>query len=241
MPGPKPTVVLLPGLNCDDAVWAAQRAALDDADCVVADYGEIDSLAAMAGSVLAGVAAPRFALAGHSMGGRVALEIARLAPERVERLALLDTGLDPLAPGEPGERERRQRLALLDLARREGMRAMARQWAPGMVHGGRQAAAVFDEVVEMVARSTPRRFAAQIRALLGRPDARAVFAGLRMPVLLACGRHDLWSPLARHEQMRQSLPAARLVVVEDAGHMTTMEQPAAVGALLRDWLRWDPV
>ena len=230
------TLLMLPGLLCDDAVWRAQCAALPDVDCVVHSYGELDSIEAMARSALAAVAAPRFALAGHSMGGRVALEVARIAPQRVARLALLDTGVDPIAPGAAGDTEREGRHALLTLARDAGMRTMGRQWARGMVHPSRIDSLLFEQILDMIERSTPAVFEAQIAALLGRPDARDVFASLSCPVLLACGRQDGWSPLARHEQMQALRPASNLVVIEDSGHMTTMEQPAAVTRALADWL-----
>ena len=228
---------MLPGLLCDDAVWHEQRAALSEVECIVPSYGALASIGAMARGALAAVAAPRFALAGHSMGGRVALEIARVAPQRVERLALLDTGIDPVAPGSAGETERAGRHALLKRARDEGMRAMGRQWARGMVHPSRVDSPLFERILDMIERSTPAIFEAQIEALLRRPDAAGVFAALACPVLLACGRQDGWSPLARHEQMRALRPASDLVVIEDSGHMTTMERPAAVTQALADWLR----
>jgi pimeloyl-ACP methyl ester carboxylesterase len=232
------TVILLPGLLCDEAVWAEQCAALAPlARCVVPSYGELASLEDMAQSVLAAAPSQRFALAGHSMGGRVALEIVRRAPERVERLALLDTGVDPLPPGEAGADERAQRMALLQRARQQGMRTMGREWARGMVHPARLGTPVFDAILDMIERKTPSIFDAQIAALLARPDARSVFAVVRCSTLLVCGRQDAWSPLARHQQMHALLPSARLVVVEDSGHMTTMEQPAAVSAALLEWLR----
>src|SRR5450830_65736 len=130
-----PTLVLLPGLMYDAAVWAPQIQSLSDlVDCAVVDYGLCDSITAMARLVLDSTALARFALAGHSMGGRVALEVMRLAPERVERLALLDTGTHPLADGEAGAKERAGRMALVQLARDKGMRVMGQQWLPGMVH-----------------------------------------------------------------------------------------------------------
>lgn len=234
----RPTVLLLPGLLCDEACWAGPRDALAaHARCVVPAYGLADSIETMARGVLEDVAAQRFALAGHSMGARVALEIMRLAPQRVERLALFDTGLDPIAPGADGARERAQREALLALARAKGMGAMGRQWAPAMVLPAHREAPVLAQILAMIERRTPEVFAAQIRALLGRPDARAVFTAIRCPTLIGCGRQDAWSPLARHEQMHRLLPGSRLVVIEDSGHMSPMEQPAAVGRALLEWLQ----
>ncbi|MET0211269.1 MAG: alpha/beta hydrolase [Burkholderiaceae bacterium] len=229
-------VVLLPGLLCDEAVWAEQVTALSSARCVVPSYGECGSLEAMARGVLAGVDADRFALAGHSMGGRVALEMLRQAPGRIERLALLDTGIEPLPAGAPGEQERERRFALLGLARERGMRSMGAAWARGMVHPSRLDAPLFERILDMIERRTPAVFEAQIQALLARPDARAVLQAARCPTLVACGRQDAWSPLERHEQMHALCAGSRLVVFEDCGHMSTMEQPAAVSRALLAWL-----
>ena len=230
------TLVLLPGLLCDEAVWAHQRAVLPADECIVPSFGAIDSIGAMAEQVLASVAASRFSLVGHALGGRVALELLRRAPQRVERLALLDTGIDPIAPGADGEHERAARLGLLAMARREGMRAMGRHWARGMVHPSRLDSPVFEQILDMIERRTPNIFAAQINALLARPDAREVLRGLRCDTLLLCGREDAWSPLARHEQMQAMQPGSRLAVIEHCGHMSTMEQPEAVSDVLATWL-----
>ncbi|HET9642258.1 MAG TPA: alpha/beta hydrolase [Burkholderiaceae bacterium] len=229
-------VILLPGLLCDEAVWRSQCEALADAECFIPSYGMLDSIEAMARSVLDSAQASRFSLAGHSMGGRVALEIARVAPERIERMALLDSGVDPIAVNGGGIREREQRMALLQLARERGMREMGRQWARGMVHPSRLDMPLFDEILAMIERKTPQIFEAQIKALLARPDARGVLASLRCPTLLACGRQDAWSPLSRHEEMHALLPGSRLAVIENSGHMTTMEQPAAVSRALVEWM-----
>jgi pimeloyl-ACP methyl ester carboxylesterase len=230
------TLILLPGLLCDRAVWAAQLETL--AGAVVPSYGTLASITAMAEHVLAQVPAGPLALAGHSMGGRVALEMLRLAPRRVQRLALLDSGMDPLPDGDAGAAERAQRLALLAQARAQGMRAMGRAWARGMVHPARLDTPFFDALLDMIERQTPQVFDAQVQALLGRPDARGLLPRISCPTLLLCGRQDAWSPLARHQRMQALLPGSRLVVVEDAGHMTTMEQPAAVSAALHEWLEW---
>jgi pimeloyl-ACP methyl ester carboxylesterase len=233
----KTTLVLLPGLLCDEAAWGGARAAFEDeADVIVGAYGELDSLGAMAEAVLGAVAALRFALAGHSMGGRIALEIVRRAPERVERLCLLDTGVDARPAGAAGEAERAQRLALAELARARGMRTMAREWALDKVHASHVDTPLFEALLDMIERKTPAVFEAQIAALLARPDARGLLGRIRCPTLIGCGRDDTWSPLVRHEQMQAALPGSRLVVIEDAGHMAPMEQPQATTAALRTWL-----
>ncbi|MBX3621694.1 MAG: alpha/beta hydrolase [Rhizobacter sp.] len=231
------TLVVLPGLLCDAAVWAPQVEALSPrVDCHVAHYGTLDDLADMARHVLATAPAERFSLAGHSMGGRVAFEVWRQAPERVQRLALLDTSYHPLAEGEAGDTERAGRHKLLDIARRDGMRAMAGEWARGMVHESRIGGPVFEAILDMFERSSPEVFAAQIKALLARPDAAPLLPRITCPTLVLCGADDAWSPPARHETMHQAIGGSRLVVVERCGHMSTMEQPEAVSAAFDAWL-----
>lgn len=233
----KPTLFLLPGLLCDEANWAGQCAGLAGlADCQVPLYRSLDSLGAMAEHVLSLAPPGRFSVAGHSMGGRVALEVLRRAPERVERLALLDTGCQPLAPGDAGEQERAGRHQLLALARGGGMRAMGVQWARGMVHPSRIGTPVFEAILDMIERNTPDHFAGQINALLTRLDASALLPHIRCPVLLLCGSNDSWSPPARHEEMQRAIPGSRLEIIEQSGHMTTLEQPQAVTDALAAWL-----
>lgn len=232
------SLLLLPGLMCDDAVWADQRTALaTQADVHVPAYGLIDSIAGMARHVIDTAPAPRFAVAGHSMGGRIALEVFRQAPERVLGLALLDTGSAPLVAGEHGEKERAGRFALLEQARREGMRAMGMAWARGMVHPDRLDTPLFDAVLDMIERSSVEQFDAQIRALLGRPDARPLLPQITCPTLLLCGREDGWSPPQRHAEMQGEIAGSTLVIVAHCGHMSTMEQPDAVSQAMTRWVR----
>ena len=234
---PMSTLILLPGLMCDASVWAPQVAALSpQVHCQVPDYGLRDSLTAMAHQVLDEALAPRFALAGHSMGGRVALEVLRLAPQRVTHLALLDTGTHPRALGEAGDKERAGRMALLAVAQAQGLRAMGQQWLRGMVHPNVVDTPLYEAMLAMVARSSPAQFAAQIEALLGRPDAAPLLPGIACPTLVLTGRQDAWSPPAQHEAMAQAIPGAVLSIVEDCGHMSTLEQTQAVNAALTAWL-----
>lgn len=231
------TLMLLPGLMCDAAVWAPQVAALESkAQCIVPAWGLRDSLTAMAQQVLDEAPAECFSVAGHSMGGRVALEVMRLAPQRVERLALLDTGTHPLPEGPAGEKERAGRLALLNLASTQGMRTMARQWARGMVHPDRIDTPLFEAILDMIERSNPEQFAAQINALLNRRDAAPQLARIACPTLVLCGREDAWSTPAQHEAMHAAIPGATLCIIPDCGHMCTMEQPKAVSDALAAWL-----
>lgn len=233
----RPTLLLLPGLMCDRAAWAPQVEAFAPRfDCVVPRYGTLDSLPAMAAQVLRDAPAGPLSVAGHSMGGRIAFEMWAQAPQRIERLALLDTSYHPLPGGAEGERERSGRYALLDIARRQGLRAMAREWAQGMVHPSRLGAPVFEAVLDMFERSTVEAFAAQIEALLARRDATTLLAAIDVPTLVLCGREDGWSPPSRHEFMHRHIAGSTLAVIEHCGHMSTMEEPAAVNAVLADWL-----
>ena len=233
----KPTLILLPGLVCDSAVWAAQVQALSPyAHCHVVDYGLLDSMGAMAQHVLDTAPAQTFALAGHSMGGRVALEVFRRAPHRVHHLALLDTGTHPLAEGDAGAKERAGRMGLLQTAERKGMRAMAELWAKPMVHPSRHGTPVFAAVLDMLERSSAEQYAAQINALLTRPDAAPVLSTITCPTLVLTGREDLWSPPEAHERMAAAIAHAELCIVEQCGHMSTLEQPDAVNAAFMRWL-----
>lgn len=233
----KTPLVLVPGLMCDEVVWTHQAQALADvADIQIAINGARDSLGAMAEAIIAR-AAPRFAIAGHSMGGRVALEVIRRVPERVIALALLDTGHQPLAGGEAGEREVAGRLALVEKSLRQGMRAMGWEWLQGMVYPSRLSDAMLvNAILDMIARKTPELYAAQTQALIHRPDATPLLVKIRCPTLCLCGQEDLWSPPRRHQEMCDLITGSSLTVVPYCGHMSTMEQPAAVSEALRSWL-----
>jgi pimeloyl-ACP methyl ester carboxylesterase len=223
---------LLPGLICDEVIWAAQVRTLSNLTTVtVPDYGTSRSLGAMAECVLASAPA-RISVAGHSMGGRVALEVFRMAPERVERLALLDTGVHPL---EPGEIEKR--MALLDLGRREGMAALVEFWLLPMVHPDhRSDDSLMTRLRQMCVNAGIERFENQITALINRPDARPLLPDIDCPTLVATGREDLWSPVTQHEEIAKEIRGSEMVVFENAGHMAPAESPEDVSDALRRWL-----
>ncbi|MGH1369877.1 MAG: alpha/beta fold hydrolase [Maritimibacter sp.] len=222
------TVLLIPGLLCDGFVWEPLTSRFDAA---VADLTTQNSLTDMAYECLA--AHPgALRIAGHSMGARVAMEIARIAPERVERMALLDTGAHPLAKGEAARRE-----DIVRFAYDNGMEALAERWLPQMVYApNRENAALMRGLKAMVLRCDADLHARQIQALVNRPDATAYLSTLNCPTLLVVGRHDAWSPLGQHEEMARQLPDARLTVIEDAGHFAPIEQPRAVCGVLEPFL-----
>jgi pimeloyl-ACP methyl ester carboxylesterase len=232
-------LVFVPGLLCDQAVWKPQLKALKGlARMQVADHGELDSLGAMAEAILA--KAPRkFAVVGHSMGGRVALEVVRRAASRITGLALLDTGYTPKAAGVAGEKEAAGRYELLELARQSGMRAVGERWLRiPMVHESRlKDRRLVEAILQMIERRTPAQFGAQIQALLTRPDATALLPIIACPSLVLCGQEDAWSPLSTHRVMAQLIPHSTLVAVPECGHMCTMERPEAVSTALATWLK----
>lgn len=233
-------LVLLPGIVCDRAVWEPLLPALPPTVlCHIPDYGTANTITAMAQSVLANAPAT-FSLAGHSMGTRVALEIVRTAPQRVAQLALLAGAYKPLPGGPPGQLEVDKRYHLLDLAIREGMRAMAREWVRGMVHPQRLVDAVLIEAIEtMIERKSPTILAAQIKALLDRPDATSVLSALSVPLWLIAARQDAWSPLSQQEEMAVLARSAHLRIIDECGHMSPMEQPEQVASALCEWLALD--
>ena len=235
--GPPRHLILVPGLMCDATVWAHQARHLETiATIAVSDHGSLDSLGKMAEAIL-GSAPARFAIAGHSMGGRVALEVFRRAPDRIEGMALMDTAYAPRPAGPPGEAEAAQRYALLDIARKEGTRAMGKVWVQNMVHPDRLSdTALLNSILDMFSRKTPDVFAAQIKALLERPDATPLLTEIHCPTMVLCGRQDGWSTLSRHQEIAARIAHSELVVIEDCGHMSTMERPERVKAAMSAWL-----
>jgi pimeloyl-ACP methyl ester carboxylesterase len=231
-------LLLLPGLMCDSAFWAPWLSALpSELAGQVVDYGDANTITAMAEAALID-APPQFALAGHSMGGRVALEVVRLAPERVQKLILMDTGYLALAPGDKGEAEKAGRMALMAVARGEGVRAMCQQWVKGMVHPARvDDAALVGPIIDMFARKSADCFERQQHALLNRPDATTVLESLTMPTLMLCGRQDAWAGVTQHEAMQALVPQSQLSVIDDAGHMVLMERPLPTTTALNKFLQ----
>lgn len=229
----KTNLVLVPGLLCTKALWAPQLAALADvADMTVADHTRHDSMAGIAKSILA--AAPeRFALAGLSMGGYIAYEILRQAPERVTRLALLDTGSRADTPERTEGRRK-----LIALAEREGTRAVQAQLLPVLIHTARLTdKPLVDAVLDMGEDTGVDAFRRQQTALMSRLDSRPLLPNIKVPTLVVVGRDDVLTPLDLSQEIAAGIPGARLEIIADSGHLSTMERPEAVNRVLRAWLQ----
>ena len=229
----KTSLTLLPGLLCNDALWAHQVKTLADiAHMTVADMTRDDTVGAMADRVLAAAPPLKFSLAGLSMGGYVALEIMRRAPGRVERLALLDTSANADAP--ETKKQRRGFIAQLDLG---GFQGVTGKLLPLLIHKDRLGDDALVAVIKASAKNIGAdAFVRQQHATMSRPDGRKSLKNITCPTLVLCGRQDALTPLARHEEMAAAIPGARLVVIEDCGHLSPLEQPHAVSAVMRYWL-----
>lgn len=225
-------LVLVPGLLCTARMWAPQIEDLSgDCDITVGEQRLDDTIAGMARRVLDG-APPRFALAGLSMGGYVALEMWRQAPERIERLALMDTRMT-----QDGAEEAQRRRELLKQVQVGRFRGIHERLLPFIIHPSRlQDAELVGAIAEMALETGREGFVNQQNAILARIDSRPTGPTIDVPALVLCGRQDVLTPLAAHEEMASLIPGARLAVIEDCGHLSTLERPAAVNRELRTWL-----
>jgi pimeloyl-ACP methyl ester carboxylesterase len=226
-------IILVPGLNCSPRLYAAQVPELwHFGPVTIADHTRDDSMAAIARHILA-AAPPRFALAGLSMGGYVALEIVRQAADRVARLALLDTGArdDPPAAQET----RRNRIALAETGRfAEVNEAM---W-PVLVHPDRRDDAALKQVYLAMCRDVgAEAFVRQQKAIMARADSRPLLATIDCPTLVLVGAQDELTPPHLADEMAAGIKGARLVKVPDCGHISALERPEAVTRAMIEWVR----
>lgn len=227
-------LVLIPGLVCDGAVWAHQCAGLSDvADCMVPEVRIHDTMQAMAEEVLT-MAPERFAVAGFSMGGYVALEVLRLAPERVERIALIDSGTRDDTPTQTASRQR-----AIQLSESGSYQTAIEEMMPLLLHPSRLVEPIADLVRTMAARVGSEAFVRRHKALSRRRDLSRLLPTLTVPLRVICGRDDRLTPLARSTEIAGMAATARLSIVDDCGHMPLIERPQAATALLRDWLIYD--
>ena len=231
MTADRPALLLLPGLLCDARLWRDQANGLADvAEVQIADLTQDDSVAAMARRAL-DAAPPRFALGALSMGGYVAFEILRQAPERVIRLALLATSARPDPPKRAAVRR-----ASLSLAASGRFAGVTRKLLPQLVHARHVDDAVGEEVMAMAERVGRDAFLRQQQAILDRPDSTPLLPTIAVPTLIGVGDDDRMTPPDESRFLHQQIPDARLHVFRDCGHLPPLELPDETTALLRDWL-----
>lgn len=225
------TLVILPGLLCDSRMFAAQIAAFPGALVVDGFHGGAARLEAMADHALARMP-DRVSLLGHSMGARVALEVIRKAPDRIERLAMADTGIHMTRPGEAD-----RRYALRDIGREQGMEALVDRWLPPMLAAeARQDANLVAMLRAMSVDAGIAIYEAQIDALLNRPSVDDVLPRIACPTTAIVGSADEWAPPSQHEDIVNAIAGAQLCIIEGAGHMAPAEKPDAFNAAIHEWM-----
>jgi len=232
-PGTKQGLVLVPGLLCDELMWRPQLSALAAlADCWVADHTRSETMAEVAADVLRDAPFEKFALAGLSMGGYVVLEMMRQAAHRVLKLALLDT----TARADTAEQTRKRR-DFIALAERGRLLGITDVLLPLLIHPSQLANRELASTIKKMAKNTGRdAFIRQERAIISRSDSLPLLSRIACPTLVLCGRQDALIPLALHEEMASGIPESKLEIVEECGHLSTLERPAETSAALARWL-----
>lgn len=225
-------VILVPGLLCSPRLYAPQIAALwPYGQVTVADHRRDASMSAIAERILAN-APPRFALAGLSMGGYIAFAMLRLAPERIAKLALLDTSARPDTVEQSAAREK-----FISMAQAGRLGEVVETLAPRFLHRHRaQDPALRGLVRDMASDTGADAFVLQQKAIMSRPDSRPLLADIRCPTVAIVGDGDDLTPPDLASEICGGIPDARLVVVPDCGHLSTVEQPKVVNAALAEWL-----
>jgi pimeloyl-ACP methyl ester carboxylesterase len=227
------TILLIPGLNCSARLYAEQIPELWRLGPVtIAEHRHDDTMAGIARRILR-TAPPRFALIGLSMGGYVAFEIMRQAPDRVRALVLLDTA----APADTPEQTQRRR-AQIDLVQRGRFSEIPDLQLPQLVHRARRDDPRLQNIVRQMAEETgSEAFVRQQKAIMSRPDARPDLGKIACPTLVLVGDGDELTPPERAREIAAGISGSRLVIVPDCGHLSTLERPEAVNEVLLEWLQ----
>lgn len=225
-------LILIPGLLCDERLWESQTVEFGGKyEISVADISKDDSIESMARRILE-TSPDTFSLAGLSMGGYVALAVARLAPERVEKLALLDTSARSDTPEQTDTR-----LDLIRLAKESGLEEVAHKLLPKLLHPSRLDDEKLVEMIAAMALSTGiEAFERQERAIMNRPDSREAIPSIECPTLVLCGREDAITPPTLHKELAENIPGSTLRIIEKCGHLSTLERPEKVNDTLGEWL-----
>lgn len=225
-------LVLIPGMMCDGRLFGPQIAAFSGKRAVqIAPITQFDSVEALAADILTN-APPIFALAGLSMGGIVAMEVLRQAPDRVDRVALI--GTNPRAETDVIKQKRGPQMEAVKggaLAK-----VMATQMIPFYTHDGVDTPELDKMALEIAVELGPEVFLRQSKALMNRPDQTGTLAAYAGAALVLVGESDKLCPLDRHTQMADLLQNATLEIIQDAGHLTVLEQPQTTNAALARWL-----
>lgn len=236
----KQTIVFLCGLLCDATVWRDVAKDLEvDYNVLIVSFMGNDSIGEMARKTL-DCSPARFILIGHSMGGRVALEVYNQAPERVMALGLFNTGVHPRSETEVPVRQK-----VMDIAKAQGIAAVCQEWLPPMMGKSAQSnEKLVAELTAMVNTYSVDDYIKQLVALLNRPDATPLLAKISVPTLLLSADEDKWSPISQHEKMHRVLAdnktaskfTNKLVEIKDAGHFVPSEKPHEVANEIKQWL-----
>jgi len=227
-----PPLLLIPGLLNDARLWKQQLADLaHTTSSTVVDITGANSVSELANAALEQAPAGQFALAGLSMGGYVALEIMRKAPERVLALALLDTSARPDTPEATAGRHKLMQLA------ETNFQSVIDTLLPKFVHPAHMNNASLVAVIDAMAKTVGKEaFLRQQQAILSRVDSRPSLAQIKCPTLVLCGREDAITPVEIHEEIAAAISGSHLVVIEECGHLSPLDQPSKVTGALRKWL-----
>jgi len=225
-------LVLIPGMMCDARLFAPQIGAFSgDRTIILAPISAYDNVEALAADILDN-SPDRFAMAGLSMGGIVAMEILRQAPKRVEKIALLDT--NPLAELEEVKSKRVPQMAKVEVGNLD--QVMRDEMKPKYLSNGPNRQQHLDLCMQMAKDLGAQVFLNQSRALMDRPDQTDTLWSADIPALVLCGVDDALCPVSRHEFMAEILPNAQLEIINGAGHLPTIEQPELTNAAVKRWL-----
>lgn len=229
----KPNILLLPGLLNDASVFTEQVAALSAMSTVeVGDLTVAETIPDLAASVLKLASAKHFVLLGLSLGGYVAFEIMRQAPERVAGLVLMDTTARPDTPEASAKRE-----ALIELAATD-LDAVTEQLLPLLSHPDRVNLPAVRGVIQSMASGLGKEvFARQQRAIMGRPDSRPTLKSIACPTLVICGQDDQITPPELAKEIADGIKHAKLELIPECGHLATLDQPELVCGILLDWIK----
>ena len=224
-------LILIPGLVSDQNIWRHAVAALAAYSPLIANVRQTTSIAGIASQILAQNEGQLY-IAGHSMGGIIAVEMYAQSPERIEKIALLNSSMMPQMDGEAAYRQ-----SMIDLVNKDGIKALAETWLPRLVHKSRHDDTGFmAEISNSVMAANAKIHANQNKALLNRPDGYLTIGKITCPTLVLAGRQDKLCRVDENENMASKIQGSQLVIVEDCSHFAPLEQPKQVNQALLHWV-----